>query len=80
MVTYYKNGTKMESDVPNITNEELDVYYNIVYDYLKGKMYDVQCITVAATDEEDKVDVSFDRKNTMKFERLDRVNNVAPTL
>ena len=80
MTTYYKNGIKIESDVNGITADELDQYYLVVYNYLKGQMKDVQCIKVTATNEEDKVDVAFEKKNVMKFERLDRVNNVAPSL
>jgi len=80
MITQYIDGTKVETNVEDITTEELRKYYQVIYDYVKGRMYDVQVIRVEATDDEGKIDLSFDRKNTMKFERLDRVNNVAPSL
>ena len=74
MTIFKKNDTIIETDVEDITKEEIDKYYEVVFNYNKGKMDDILKITVSKTSEEDKVDIAFDKKSNVKFERLNRVN------
>lgn len=74
MTMFKKNDTIIETDVEDITEEEIDKYYEVVFNYNKGKMDDILKITVSKTSEEDKVDVAFDKKSNVKFERLNRVS------
>lgn len=73
MTIFKKNDTIIETDVEDITEEEIDKYYEVVFNYNKGRMDDILKITVSKTSEEDKVDVAFDKKSNVKFERLNRI-------
>lgn len=73
MATFNKNGILIETNVPDLSQEEIDKFYNVVFSYNKGQMDDVIKINVNKTDDDDNVDVSFDKVSNVKFERLSRV-------
>lgn len=73
MATFNKNGILIETNVPDLSQDEIDKFYNVVFSYNKGQMDDIIKINVNKTDDDDKVDVSFDRVSNVKFERLSRV-------
>lgn len=73
MITKVYDGITYETDLEDITDEEIAQYREVILKHNKGVLKDVAKVTIKDVGN-GKVDLSYDTVKTVKFERIARVS------